>query len=99
KGIAGTPSRRRDFGNSCPHGSLRRATRAGQAVAGLGDGGVCICYDFARLGIELLARLAIHVQSLLQSEAQSLRDHSRSFVPVSYAEAQRSFGRSLLRGQ
>src|SRR5580698_6836086 len=37
-----------------------------------------------------------HVQGLLQPQAQSIRNYSRSFVSVSHREAQRSSGRSLL---
>jgi hypothetical protein len=83
------------------HGSeAEEQTEAQAVVAGLGDSGFRICYDFAGVGLQLLARLAIiHVQSLLQLEAQSVRDHSRSFVPVSHREAQRSLGRPVLRRQ
>src|SRR5271156_1961699 len=65
----------------------------------MGDGSFRIWYDFAGISVQLLPRLAVfpNVQSLLQPEAQSIRDHSRSFVSVSHREAQRSSGRSLLR--
>jgi hypothetical protein len=56
--------------------------------------------DFAGVGPQLLCA-ASDITSCTKPftvEAQSVRDHSRSFVPVSDPEAQRSFGGSLLRG-
>ena len=71
-----------------------------ESLAGMGYGGSCGCDNPGRVCLQLFARVVFrHVQELLQSNAESVRTHARSGIPVLNQAPQRGACCSVLRSE